>query len=626
MTVACPSCGSPLRSEARFCSRCGYLVGKQLAPGAELSQGQYQIVRSISKGGMGAVYLAYDRRAFNRLCVVKQMLEYYDAGSPEDQRRAQQRFEEEGRTLASLSHPGIPRIFAFAQEFGRYFIVMEYIQGDNLARFVTHEGAQGRTAPARRLHQEEVIRYAIQVCHILEYLHAQPRPVVHQDIKPANLILESLTGDVRLVDFGTARSRDHAEGQPDESDDEGAYGTAGYAPPEQYRSKPAPRSDVFALAATVYHVLTDDDPQDHPFQWPQLERLPKELGLALQRSLRNKPEDRSSARELRQALEAMSTPQRTLEAFTFPGSVQIRTVGALPALADEHWDAARTFLYQGDFQRWLRDINRHDLVLLADQIVARHENRDLGLEQFLQAVDPGLPDPDIKADPPEVDLGSVARVAALTQRVALKNQSRGYALGSVSVTQPWLEAHPQRVHLWAGIPTYISVNVRTEDLPFRSLQEGRVVVSVGEGRPPLEISVRARVSLWREAARILWRALSAAAPQSWRCLRRVWRFHTRVYSRVQRPFAQHPWLFWLAWFLSSAAVGAALHLFPARAAGLPEIGALLAAPGGVVQTVARAILAPPLIVGTVWPAIVLLSLFLGALWGALVGAWKSFRA
>ncbi len=626
MTLACPSCGGPVRAAARFCPRCGYLLAKQLAPGAELSGGDYQIVRSISKGGMGAVYLARDRRAFDRACVVKQMLDYYDPGNPEDRRRAQQRFEEEGRTLATLTHPGIPRIYAFIQEFGRYYIVMEYIEGDNLASFVSREDTRGLVPPSRRLHQEEVIRYVIQVCRILEYLHGRPRPVVHQDVKPANLILESLSGEVRLVDFGTARSRGHTEGDPGEDQEEGVYGTAGYAPPEQYRGRPVPRSDVFALAATAYHVLTDDDPQEHPFQWPQLERLPRELGLALQRALRNSPEDRSTARELRQSLEALSTPQRTLEVFTFPGNAQIRTVGALPALADEHWDAARSFLYQGDFQRWLRDINRHDLVVIADQIVSREENRDLGLERFLQTVDPGLPNPKIAADPPEIDLGSVARVSALTRRVALQNRTRGYAYGTVTTSAPWLEVHPTRVHLWAGIPTYISVNVRAEDLPFRSQQEGAVAVSIGEDTPAVEIRVRARVSLLREAGRILWRAVSAAAPESWRRVRRVWAFYARVSGRVARPLARYPWVFWLIWLLLSGGLGAAMYLWPTRLAALPLVGPLLTIQHGIPEIVPRAVLGPPLVVGVLWPTIVFLSLTVAALVGAVVGAWRSFRA
>jgi serine/threonine protein kinase len=202
---SCPSCGQPVTTEARFCPKCGRPLEVPLVPGSLLKGGDYRIVRSLTKGGMGAVFLAEDRRAFDRLCVVKQMLEYYDTADPEERRRAQQRFEEEGRTLAALSHPGIPQIYAFFSEGGRYYIVMEYIRGDNLESFVSHENGTGRVIPGKRLPQEEIIRYMIQVCATLEYLHNQPRPVVHQDIKPANLILEQQRGEVRLVDFGTAR-------------------------------------------------------------------------------------------------------------------------------------------------------------------------------------------------------------------------------------------------------------------------------------------------------------------------------------------------------------------------------------------------------------------------------------
>ena len=622
MTNLCPQCGHPIRSASRFCPRCGLLLKEQLEPGALLGNGRYRIVRSISKGGMGAVYLAEDRGAFDRLCIAKQMLEYYDPGEPEDRLKAQQRFEDEGRTLAGLSHPGIPRIYSFLQEAGRFYIVMEYVRGENLAAFTTREGDRGPIPPIRRMPREEMVRHTIQVCRILEYLHNPQRPVVHQDIKPANIILEP-ESDVRLVDFGTARRRDHSQqGQPGTDDRSSIYGTAGYAPPEQYRGLPEPKSDVFALAATAYHVLTDDDPQDHPFTWPRLDTLPRELALALQRALRNKPEERSTAQELRQALEPISTPQRTLEVFTFPGNAQIRTVGALPSLADEHWDASRGFLYQGDFQRWLRDINRLDLVIAADDIVAREENRDAGLERFLHTVDPGLPDPKIVADPAEIDLGGVARVSALTVRASLTNTSRGYVLGQVQSSEPWLEVHPPQMHLWAGIPSYMRIHVRAEDLPFRAEQSGTISVADLEGQSLVSIHVKAHVSLVREMGRILWRALSAAGPLSWRYVKRTWGAHSTAFARVSRPFRKQPWLIWLLWLLVSAATGILLT-FATDSAPLPWSG-ISPASQEWVQIVMGAILLPPLLLLILWPAVVVASVCIAGVAGALVGAFRSF--
>jgi serine/threonine protein kinase len=588
-----------------------------------VGNGDYRIVRSISKGGMGAVYLAEDRRAFGRLCIVKQMLQYYDPANPEEQRRAEERFQEEGRTLASLSYPGIPRIYAFLAEHGRYYIVMEYIQGENLESFVTHEDDAGRLVTNKRLPREEVMRYTIQVCRILEYLHDRPRPVVHQDIKPANLILESQLGEVRLVDFGTARAEIPPGASLGDGTKSSIYGTDGYAPPEQYRGRPVPRSDVFALAATVYHLLTDDDPRDHPFKWPQIGTLPREVALALDRALRESPEQRSTARELRQALEALSTPNRTLESFTFPGGTQIRTVGSLPALSDEHWDAARSFLYKGDFQRWLRDINRHDLVLTADDIIKREQNRDAGLEAFLHVVDPGLAHPKIVVDQPHVDLGSVARESALIRRVTALNVSRGYTQATVSSSQPWLEVYPERLHLWAGIPSDIRVNVHAESLPFRSEQRGTLTIKV-EGQDTIEVPVTARVSLTREMWRLTWRAISASVPESWRTFRAGWRTVARTTNTISSPFSRHPWLLWIVWLLMGAGIAGALYLLPPDIVTRFMPGPVPEGAEIVARYVLPAILGPPFIVSVVWLAFVLVMLVGGAVWGALRGAWRSF--
>ena len=623
MIRSCLRCGQALRPEARFCPRCGVALNTRLLPGTELKNGDYRIVRSLSKGGMGAVFLAEDRRAFDRYCVIKQMLDYYDPADPEERRRAELRFQEEGRTLASLSHPGTPRIYAFFSENGRYYLVMEYIQGENLETFVTHEDETGQIVPGKRLPQEEIIRYIIQAARILEYLHAQPRPVVHQDIKPANLILESQLGQVRLVDFGTARVKIPKGAQPGNGRESSVWGTDGYAPPEQYRGHPEPKSDVFALAATAYHLLTDDDPRDHPFKWPQLKALPRELVAVLERALRNDPERRSSASELCEALEMLSMPKRALEAFTFPGGVQIRSVSALPTLCDEHWDAARSFLYNGDFQRWLRDINRHDLVIAADSIVKKEPNHDAGLEQFLHQVDAGLGHPRIGVDTSTMDLGSVARESALVRRVTVLNETRGYVQAMVKTSKPWIEVYPDRLDLWAGKPADVRVNVRAEDLPFRSRQRGIISIQA-DVQDPLEIPVMARVSLTREAWRLIRRALLAAAPESWRTLKAACLWTGRIVSIGIGPFARHPWLIGLLWTMMAAAVCAALYLTGETLFALPLIAGLVRRPQHWSDYVSPALIGPPLVLSVLWLSIWLLVTLGSALWGALRGAYKSF--
>ena len=661
MPSVCLNCGNRVRPESRFCQRCGQPLDGRLGTGFELNNGHYRIVRSLTKGGMGAVYLAEDRGAFDRLCVVKQMLAYYDASDPEERQRAEERFQEEGRTLASLSHPGIPKIYAFFQEHGRFYIVMEYIQGEDLESFVTHQDTGGRMVYGRRLPQEEVIRHTIGVCQILEYLHSQPRPVVHQDIKPANIVLEHQLGEVRLLDFGTARAGLPARPLPQERQGRGGrrsresgrdarapengngdngsrssiFGTDGYAPPEQYRGNPVPRSDVFALAATAYHLLTDDDPRDHPFKWPKLESLPRELQSILGRALRNAPEQRPTARELHQSLETLSNPQRSLQAFTFPGGTRIRTVAALAPLCDEHWDASRAFLRNGDFQRWLRDINRHDLVVAADEIVKQEKNRDRALERFLNVVDPGLPQPKIATDPPAVELGAIARESALVRKVTALNITRGYTLATVRASQPWIEIYPETLHLWAGIPADIRVNVRAENLPFRSQQRGTVRIEA-DGIDPVEVPVTARVSLTREAWRLLWRTISAALPESWRAVKTCWSEAMGITAAALRPLWRYPWLVWVVWLVGAIGLGMALYAWqPGPDAG--ALGRFLQPPADWTTDVPptwfevrlalfyilQGLLAIPLLLPGFWLVIFLTWLFGAALWGAARGAWKS---
>jgi len=631
MTSRCPHCGQATRDGSKFCARCGQplpqadgshnnLTRAPLQPGMLLKQGDYRILHALTRGGMGAVYLAQDRRAFDRHCVIKQMLDYYDPADPAERAKAEARFQEEGRTLASLSHPGVPRIYAFFREAGRFFIVMEHIQGRNLESFCSvSERPQGAIG-YKPLPQEEIVRYGIQACRILEYLHAQPTPVVHQDIKPANLILEAQMGQVRLVDFGTARAQVPEGHEPGDGSGDSVYGTDGYAPPEQYRGKPEAKSDVYALAATMYHLLTDDDPRDHPFKWPRLGVLPRELAVPLEQALRNDPEKRSTATELRRSLEVLAEPSRTLEAFTFPGNVETRSVAALPALCDEHWDAARTFLYDGDFGRWLRDINRHDLVLAAERITRSFDNHDAGLEAFLREIDAGLRRPQVSVDPATVDLGGIARLSSIESRITLLNTARGYIEAKVTADKPWVAVLPKRIDLWAGIPADVRIAVHAADLPFRSQQQANIALALDDGST-LDVPLVAHVSLWREAWRLLHRALSAALPEAWRSIVAVWRSWGRVTRAVGRPFVRHGWLVWTLWFLLSAGLGAAAYFIPTAreflrmAVGLQE--------GQTAEWIAGAIAVPPLGMATLYLSALILSLLGGGLLGACRGGFRS---
>jgi serine/threonine protein kinase len=273
-----------------------------LQPDQLIGKDAYRIIRPLGEGGMGAVYLAANTRAFDRPCVVKEVIEYYDPTDPEARHDAVQRFEAEARTLASLKHPGIPDIYAYFSERGHNYLVMEYIEGPNLAQGLTHE-QDGRIVKGRPQPVQDVARHTIQICEVLIYLQQRRPPVIHNDIKPANIILDKNSRRAVLVDFGTARVRyaHQVAGQPGRQQSS-IYGTEGYAAPELYDGQAEPRSDVYALAATVYHLLTDDDPRTHPFRFRKMDTLPEPLRPVLRDALRTDVDARPSAAEFARRL------------------------------------------------------------------------------------------------------------------------------------------------------------------------------------------------------------------------------------------------------------------------------------------------------------------------------------
>lgn len=560
MQRRCPTCQQLNRDAAQFCAFCGARIGSSappvdiypslaLPPGQLLKDNAYRVIRRLTKGGMGTLYLAKDLRTFGRPVVIKQMLDYYDPAEAEGAAKARSRFEEEGRTLASLSHPGIPKIYAFFEEAGRHYIVMEYIEGDNLAQYMTR--VEGATAlGGRRLAREEVLRYATQVAQVLEYLAGQPRPVIHQDVKPSNLILERSLDFVRLVDFGTAS----ANGVPTPGDPESVYGTIGYAAPEQCQGHPEPKSDVYALGATIYHLLTDDDPRDHPFKFPKLGGLPADVRRVLERALRQEPGLRITASQLREELEALQDPKRSLLTFAFPTGERIRTVTALPSLADEQWDAARRLLYQGDFDRWLRDLNRHDAVLAAASARQAHQDQNAGLEAFLEQIDPGLRRPRLHVAPDTVDLGRVAREQPITQRVAVGNAERGYLSAKLTVPQPWLKVDPQDVGVRAFDAVDVEITVDTQMLPLRRTSRAAVEIDAGSAGTT-HLDVVAQVSVGRELWRLLKRTTRAAVPAAARGFQDGLKAGADLVRSSGVTLLHRPWTIVATWLLLGLAGG-----------------------------------------------------------------------
>ncbi len=254
-----------------------------LPPGAVL-QSRYEVVKVLGVGGMGAVYLAQDLRFTGvvRHCAIKEMV--ISTPDPHTRRLAMQGFNREANFLVQLNHPGIPKIYDFFNESNRSYLVMEYITGENLESILE--------SSEKMLDEKTVLGWAIQVCDVLTYLHSQTPPVIFRDLKPANIMLRKEQNRIALIDFGIAKSFEVGQKGT-------MIGTEGYSPPEQYRGIADPRGDIYALAATMHHLLTKRDPRlEPPFTFHQAPpktlnpSITDESNAIIMKALQYNPDDR----------------------------------------------------------------------------------------------------------------------------------------------------------------------------------------------------------------------------------------------------------------------------------------------------------------------------------------------
>jgi serine/threonine-protein kinase len=274
-------------------------VVKQLDPGSVLNA-RYEIVRRIGGGGMGAVYLAKDRNLGDAPRAVKEMVEAHL--DPMLHEKAIGDFKRESLLLTSLEHPSIPTIYDYFYDepLARFYLVMKFISGGDLS-------SRLRNAPGARIDEKTVADWGMQVADVLQYLHSRPKPIIYRDLKPANLMIDGNSGRIMLIDFGIARwVKQEEKGVT-------AVGTMGYAPPELFGGRVEPRSDVYSLGATMFHLLTGSDPQDNPLLIFDFAKNPRprqitpsistEMEQILMRSVEYKPENRfASAGAMRDAL------------------------------------------------------------------------------------------------------------------------------------------------------------------------------------------------------------------------------------------------------------------------------------------------------------------------------------
>lgn len=232
-----------------------------------LMSGKYRIVRKLGQGGFGITYLAEHVVLRKRVAIkeffFQQFCERDDGtshvtvptvGNRELVEKFRRKFVKEAQLIASkLSHPSIVGVTDVFDENGTSYYVMDYIEGRSLSDIIKERG---------RIGEAEAIAIIDSVCRALAYVHS--RNINHLDIKPGNIMVEAETGNVVLIDFGVAKQYDAATGEATTTTPVGR--SHGYSPLEQYKvggvSQFSPESDIYALGATLYKMLTGTTPPE----------------------------------------------------------------------------------------------------------------------------------------------------------------------------------------------------------------------------------------------------------------------------------------------------------------------------------------------------------------------------
>ncbi len=281
----CPACGSPLLPGAISCMDCGYLIQTESAAEAEgpspnicpnpacgvanppgerncqrcstplptapgtMIHGRYKIEKLLAMGGFGAVYLAADVKNNNRPVAVKDMI----CADPTEFAIRLNFFRREAEILRSLEViPIVPRVYDLIEQGQSAHLVMEFIRGQDMLK--TMEVNDNKPFP-----MDQVIEWSKSICDVLTHMHTQAPPLVHRDLKPDKIMLFEERKTIKKIHFVTAR--DLGRTQKEKLAAKTKVYTEGYAPPEQIIGRPEPRSDLFALAGTMYHLATGKAPE-----------------------------------------------------------------------------------------------------------------------------------------------------------------------------------------------------------------------------------------------------------------------------------------------------------------------------------------------------------------------------
>ncbi|MCR5793888.1 MAG: protein kinase [Solobacterium sp.] len=243
----------------------------------QILNGTYEILEPVGKGGMSVVFKARHIR-LDKLVAVKSVRKDRTAS-----------LQAEAGILTKLAHPNLVRVLDVFEDERLIYIVMDYIEGEDLQHLIEREKA---------VPEDRLTEWFITLADILSYLHSRKPPVIYRDMKPANIILQK-DGTLKLVDFGIAREYKAAA-----SSDTAYAGTNGFAAPEQFgMAQSDARTDIYSLGMTMYYLATGKSPLEPPYNYIPARQLNPDLSEKMEgilgKCIRFKPENRyQSAAEL----------------------------------------------------------------------------------------------------------------------------------------------------------------------------------------------------------------------------------------------------------------------------------------------------------------------------------------
>lgn len=290
----CDHCGADNADTATACFACqrpldttpSQIHPEDLLANNTMLKGRYRIMGRVGQGGFGSVYKAEDTQQ-RRYVAVKEI--DLSKLKPQEIIEATDAFNREVAALSQLQHPNLPVMHDHFTDPDHWYLIMDFIEGNTLERYL--EQAASGTGSPRGIQMQDVLPIGIQLCTVLGYMHKHTPPIIFRDLKPSNVMLAP-GQHVYLIDFGIAR-----QFKPGQARDTIAFGSPGYAAPEQYgKAQTTPRSDVYSLGAILHQMLTGVDPADASFRFISIRSyhssLPPELDALIMQMTDMEPYNR----------------------------------------------------------------------------------------------------------------------------------------------------------------------------------------------------------------------------------------------------------------------------------------------------------------------------------------------